>query len=511
MPTVIDQFIVKYTLDTKDLDKGSRQVEKDLDKLNRKSKEAGSALGDSVEAGAKRATGSLGMLGSMLGKGGMIGIALGSLIYAGKVVDDKMFSVARSLRRLGIDSKNFGKTASEMRNLQNASEMVGGSMEDATQTVSDLSKSLFDLKFNGQVSGSLLMLSRLGVQFQDSYGRARDFEDVMLDTATAIERAKAAGRMTDAEAFQFATQAGFSGGMAQLVTGGRSAAERELAKQQARRQVQGKDVAGATRWERSSISLGQAKVAEIGNAGMDAYGNKRAGFNEGVESAGTATVEALKDFGLAVDKVTDKLSRFFSSIPSSSSGARAGRAVMGSGNMTRGLRNNNPLNLKALKGQRADKDGFRIFDTMEEGIRAADRQLGINESRGTDTVSEQVNTWAPASDNNDVAAYLRSIKKQTGLDPNSKTGPGNRVALMAAMALHESGPGAPSAAQVEAALNMGPRGGSGSIRSGNSTTVQIDKIVVETQATDANGIARDINGALTSQKFLTAHAERGMD
>lgn len=496
MPTVVDQFVVKYVLDTKDLDKGISATEKKLEKFKKETAEAGSSLGDSIEAGAKRANGSLGVLGSMLGKGGLIGVAIGSLIYAGKKVDDKLFSIAHGLRRLGIDSKNFGIAANEMRNFQNASEMAGGSLEDATQTVGDLQKSLFNLKFNGQVSDSLVMLSRLGVQFQDSYGRARDFNDVVLDTATALEKAQRAGRMTQAEAFQFASQAGFTGGMAQLVTGGRAGVERELSIQRARRQVQGGDVAGATRWERGSISLGQATLAEVGTPSAGKWGDIRGAGDEKLERAGKYAVNTLSDFGDAVSSATRKLKDWIMS---------PGKGVSASPNpsaLNRGLRNNNPLNLMARRNRAGayidphDDKGFRIFNSMDEGMEAANNQLGLYQSRGNKTLAGMISTWAPERDKNgnkinNTKEYIDFVSKGTGIGANQVVPLEKRAAMAAQMARFETG------------YNVS----TGRADSGN---VQISSITITTQATDAHGIARDIGGELAKRKMLAAHAEGGV-
>lgn len=521
MATVIDQFTVKYTLDTKDLDKGLNATEKKLDKLKKDSAEAGSALSDSIGAGAKRATGSLGAFGSMLGKGGVVGLAIGSLIYAGKKIDDKLFSIAQSVRKLGIDSKNFGIAANGMRNLQNASEMAGGSMEDATQTVGELSKSLFDLKFNGQVSGSLVMLARLGVQFQDSYGRARDFNDVMLDTASAIERAKAAGRMTDAEAFQFANQAGFSGGMAQVVTGGRANAERELALQNQRRQVSGKDIAGATDWVRASTSLGQGTLAEAGVRSMSAVAESRATVDQKLESATTGTIHALSSFGTAVENATKSISRAFSNSSFMAPGT-AGRAGMGraGGTAVGASAYSNTIKAAATKynipedvltGLLRTESGFNPnavnARTGARGIAqimpATGKELGVVPGQDAN------------ADINAAAKYLSQLRasgmKKGITDPN--------MAMAYAVDAYHTGEG-----NIAKGKNIGPESlaysgkvlaGTASANvqkswmGGGSNSVQIGEITIHTQANDARGIADDI-GDLTKRKLLAAQAETGV-
>lgn len=505
MPSVIDQFIIKVKLDTSEYEAGQKKLDKTMRATKESAKEAGNAFSDAAESGAKKATGSLGMLGSLLGKGGMVGLAIGSLIYAGKILDDKLFAVARGVRQVGIDSKNFNIAAANLRNLQNASEMAGGSMEDATKTVGGLAGSLFNLKFNGAVDDSLIALGRLGVHFTDSYGRAKDFNAVMLDTADAIDKAKSAGGMSDSEAFFFAGQAGYTGGMQNLVTSGRANVEKELARQAARKQIDNGTVRGSTDWHRSSTSLGQSVVSEGGLRGVNAIAGDRATIDAKLEESGKAAIEWMSDasdkldgFSKSVNDATKRVDAFLG-VSAGSTGKAVDTAssllkwgpILGpvvsmlggsssdDSGITRGVRNNNPLNLRAVGDQPHDDKGFRTFSTMNEGVKAADDQLALYQKRGNSTMGGMVSTWAPPSEN-DTAAYIAQMTKVTGMSATHVVAPEERAQLVAAMAKQESG-----------------------------ATVNIGDISIHTQATDANGIARDINGALTRQKMLTAQAERG--
>ena len=94
----------------------------------------------------------------------------------------------------------------------------------------------------------------------------------------------------------------------------------------------------------------------------------------------------------------------------------------------RGLRNNNPLNLRISKNAWLGKvekntDGaFEQFTAMEYGIRAAMRNIQTivrrNERAGKQTtVKSLVHTWAPSSDGNNEAAYVKSIADRTGIQP----------------------------------------------------------------------------------------------
>lgn len=110
----------------------------------------------------------------------------------------------------------------------------------------------------------------------------------------------------------------------------------------------------------------------------------------------------------------------------------------------RGIRNNNPLNISYVPGQQGavGSDGrFGIYGSQEEGIASAERQLLRYQDRGIDTLTKVLNKWAPSSENN-TAAYISTVARDTGIDPNEKVDFRNRqqaAAIIASMARHETG------------------------------------------------------------------------
>lgn len=97
--------------------------------------------------------------------------------------------------------------------------------------------------------------------------------------------------------------------------------------------------------------------------------------------------------------------------------------------LPRGLRNNNPLNLRISNNQwlgkvRFNTDGaFEQFTSIEYGIRAGFKNIQAivrrraSESQST-TIRELVHIWAPAADGNNEIAYCKTIADKTGLQPN---------------------------------------------------------------------------------------------
>ena len=112
----------------------------------------------------------------------------------------------------------------------------------------------------------------------------------------------------------------------------------------------------------------------------------------------------------------------------------------------RGLRNNNPLNIRInprnnWQGKVAhNTDGaFEQFETLSDGCRAACKlilyyylHLKLN------TIALIVSRWAPPTENN-TSAYIRSVCKRTGFAGEEKLTPNMLFPVIYAMACVEIG------------------------------------------------------------------------
>ncbi|ENU2133634.1 structural protein [Salmonella enterica] len=94
-------------------------------------------------------------------------------------------------------------------------------------------------------------------------------------------------------------------------------------------------------------------------------------------------------------------------------------------NSSRGIRNNNPGNIRwgynwkglVPKSQQTDK-AFCQFTTPEYGIRAMIVILRNYQRRhGLNTITGIINRWAPPNENN-TQAYIDSVAKSTGVAPD---------------------------------------------------------------------------------------------
>lgn len=112
----------------------------------------------------------------------------------------------------------------------------------------------------------------------------------------------------------------------------------------------------------------------------------------------------------------------------------------------RGIRNNNPLNLRfipdparAWNGQSGNDGGYGIYSSPAFGVRAGSKQLQKDFAGGDVSLSDLIYSWAPPTENN-TEAYLADVAQRTGLDPQAPLDlQGNLPAIVNAMIWHENG------------------------------------------------------------------------
>ncbi len=88
----------------------------------------------------------------------------------------------------------------------------------------------------------------------------------------------------------------------------------------------------------------------------------------------------------------------------------------------RGLRNDNPLNIRHGKSQwvgmretQTDKS-FVQFKSRVYGYRAAFKILHTYISKGKDTIGKIIAKWAPSSDGNNTQSYINYVSSTTGIN-----------------------------------------------------------------------------------------------
>lgn len=471
---------------------------------------------------------------------GIVGLTrkLATMFIAVRTVEDVIGYVkdlSASLFHLGIDAKNLGIAGTELSKWGEVAKLAGGQAQDATSTIEGLQEAIFGLRFQGQMSSSLQMLQRFGVAYLDNAGKMRNFKDIAMDASKALARSG----LDQASRFQAAQAMGFTGGIATAVAQGPAALTKALqdsTKDQKNLTQQAID--SQTELNKSLIRLNSnvmANSSALLQAVTPALGFMVSELHDLASLINRLTHpgELLEDTftktfgpGSTLDKLPGMkyLNEFGSWIGQHlpvSSGAPA---------LTRGMRNNNPTNLKATGNEAHDAQGFAVFGNMAEGMQQARSQLQRYARRGINTIRGIISRWAPAADGNKTAEYIAFVAKQLGKSPDAPLAPADYPALLAAMSRMESGAGAPQRAAVgrllapaapgsAAALAASSAPASPGIAAGHTgspagsggaagTSVSIGTMNVNTRAQDASGIAADISGALR-RKLIVANADVG--
>lgn len=110
-----------------------------------------------------------------------------------------------------------------------------------------------------------------------------------------------------------------------------------------------------------------------------------------------------------------------------------------------GFRINNPLNIRYStannwKGQTGQQSGFCVFDTPENGIRAAMVNLKSYRKQGVVTIGDIISRWAPPTENN-TQNYIDFVCKKLGANISDEVEQNaqNYIALLQAMCIMEIG------------------------------------------------------------------------
>lgn len=112
---------------------------------------------------------------------------------------------------------------------------------------------------------------------------------------------------------------------------------------------------------------------------------------------------------------------------------------------TRGIRNNNPGNIRVSKdqweGMTGDEGAFVTFDSPESGVRALGKNLLSYGRQGYDSIEKIINRWAPPNEN-DTKAYIDSVVAATGIPATQSldlSDPDTLSSLAQAISFHETG------------------------------------------------------------------------
>ena len=183
----------------------------------------------------------------------------------------------------------------------------------------------------------------------------------------------------------------------------------------------------------------------------------------------------------------------------------------------RGIRNNNPGNLNFAGQAGATKESgpngrFAVFGSMTEGVAALYKQLQLYFKRGTNTIESIVKKYAPASDGNNVMAYINQLVKATGKGAGEMLNSADMPTifnLMKGIINHENGKGYVSDSDIMGGIQVGARAamqrnsGSYGGTAGSKTEINIGKVEMTTSASNQQALATDMQRSIGRSSLLT--------
>jgi hypothetical protein len=474
MPTVIDSLLIELGLDSSKYDAAQKRSVEQLRKFG----EANEKTGKNAQKQAKDLAEGFTKVRNAI-------ISIGAAVIGVNGFKDFLATMVGGNAALGRTSVLLGMNARDLDAWGGAVKSVGGTAEGFQATMQNIVGGLQKFKMGLGGEEVVTALARLGV-------RAKNGSVDLYQLADAIKRVK------DAEGIQaalsLAEQLGMDRGTFQLMVQGSeqlhvlhdrffdlSGVNEQNIKDAQELQEKWAEM------RQSSSALANTLMGDLAPA-LKTIADHLTAFLQ-PETLGGTIATILSWFGNkeAKEAIEAHLNHpeMFHNVPGAP--GPTGKAPAGK-NSPRGIRNNNPGNIrfgnfaKAHGATGSDKDGFAVFPSMAAGEKALSDLLQTYRGQGIDTISGIVSKYAPSSEN-DTSAYIRDVSAKTGIGANQHLDLSQYAAVQRAIALHENGQAYAKASTVE---------------------TNIGSITVQTQATDANGIARDMHTALSNNALISA-------
>jgi len=429
--------------------------------------------------------------------------------------------LSQQLFHLGIDARNLGVAGTSLSQWGEVARLAGGHAEDAMDSIQGLNNAIFNLKYNGELASSLQMLQRFNIPYlRRGPNGEMEPEDYKAIMRMAAARAQQLEPNNSGLRYEVVRGMGFTGGLASAIAEGGKKLEEYLA-------TAAKDQKPLTEQViESQVKLNQSVISL--QSAFDAQASALLSKVTPALESLTGELHTLTGF---ISNVTGMFKANFGegSVP-----AKVGHAVGGffadlHDGITLGPLGHVFDNLMEKSGRAQYASLFASLEqkyhlpkglldaeaTTESGYNAT--KLGALGERGFFQLRPEYfpNAGAaPGTDAETAAAYLAKLYQQFGSWDAAiqayNEGPGNyaqgkRVPGYLSKVQHVMA--TPTAARPKS--DAAPVDFMKSEAQRYATQVQIDNMTINTQATDANGIAADIDGALT-RKLIVANADPGM-
>lgn len=387
----------------------------------------------------------------------------------------------KQLAEVGFQARNLGVTGTEIRKLGEVSQLFGGQVSDAADSIEALQASIFNLRYRGQVSDSIAMLQRFGVAYLNAAGHMRNFRDIAMDAAGAIDRqAKAAG-LTQGERYQMALSFGFTGGIASAVAQGGKGLEEAMREARVdQKALTEKTIQGQVQLDRDITRLQNVTAAQ-----SSVILSK---LTPAIEHVIRWLEKLATDLLPKLVHAIDALMQFFNNPPAWL------QAVEDTFKSIADVLGPNGALLAAIGGLALAFTNLPLAVAGAIGLvlgHIIDLIPGVKKI--SEKLGDEIYNWLHPDDGKQVARTIENPHLRHGEIVRTPAPP------------TPTAPRPPSAAQQSGGAGGSPTAMIG----GGGTQVHIDEININTRATDANGIASSIGGAM-QRKLLVSNADGGL-
>ena len=169
--SLLDTFVMVFQADTRQAQRNIAQTDQSVEDLDKAVKEVGSSAGDTGSALKSMAAGALGALAASL--------SLGSILSSAFARADNIRAIEQTSDALGIaieDVDAFGRAA----------EAMGGDAQGARDSLTDMAEAMGEALADKE-SGRAKSFQALGIAIADANGKAKDGLTGILDLAGAVE------------------------------------------------------------------------------------------------------------------------------------------------------------------------------------------------------------------------------------------------------------------------------------------------------------------------------------
>ena len=492
MPTVIDSLLIELGLDSSKFNSGQKKAVEQLQKFD----EANTKSNKNATQGAKELDLNLGKIRNSL-------IAIGTAVVGVSGFREFANQMIFGNAALGRTSALLGMNARDLDAWGKAAEVFGGDAKGVQASIQALEGGLAKFALGRGGEEVVTGLAQLGVT-------AKDGKVDLIELSNALKRVK--DTMGAQSALTIGSSLGLDQGTLQMLMEGGDAVQVLHDKFYALSGVTDQNIDDAQKlaaaWAESKqagSALAQTIFSDLAPAmkfAVEGMTSIMGALNLSLKAptAGEkqeSIWQKLFGVGNLNKNEDDELKKIWANKPvfrdpAPAKGGASPSAPDGA-NLPRNLRNNNPGNIEygdfAKKHGATGSDGrFAIFPTLQAGQDAQASLLMGYMAQGNNTISKIVSKWAPGSENN-TGAYIADVSNKTGIDANSVLDTAQLGKVRQAMADHEGMVGARASASA---------GGSG----GTNVETHIQSITVQTAATDAAGVARDIGQAIKNNALI---------